>query len=37
MDNKQGRKNQELDNYMVEGIPLGMCFGVCIGVVVGIC
>ena len=36
MDNKQGRNNQELDNYMVGGIPLGMCFGVCIGVVAGI-
>ena len=36
MDNKQNEKNQALDNYMVEGIPLGMCFGASIGVVVGI-
>lgn len=27
MDNKQNENNQELDNYMVEGIPFGMCFG----------
>ena len=36
MDNKQNEKNQALDNYMVEGIPLWMCFGASIGVVVGI-
>ena len=29
-------KEKELNNYMAEGIPLGMCFGVCIGVVIGI-
>lgn len=29
-------KEKELNNYMAEGIPLGMCFGVCIGVIVGI-
>lgn len=29
-------KEKELNNYMAEDIPLGMCFGVCIGVVIGI-
>lgn len=29
-------KEKELNNYMAEGILLGMCFGVCIGVVIGI-
>lgn len=29
-------KEKELNNYMAEGIPLGICFGVCIGVIVGI-
>lgn len=36
MDNKKNNQEQELDNYMAECIPLGMCFGVCIGVIVGI-